>query len=291
MTGVAQAARHDQYDEENDSIPALVINLDRHANRLEWFVDNAIRRGLHVQRITAIDGRDPENSAIIEALRAPGAHLGRSELACTASHRRAWQWLLDSGEDYVAVFEDDTHLSDDICFLLRRSMLPTGVDVVKLETPTGKVSFSRKPVASFAGRALHRLLTRAYGAGGYIVSRRAAARLLTLTEPSAHPVDVVLFDDYGQFWREFPIFQMIPAPCIQDLELAKLLRRPERFVSSLAEDRSTTKNVRKDGDGQRRDPFPLKKLRRYIRCVWHGAALFSYRTRIPFDLGRRQPNP
>lgn len=287
MNSPAKVAVTDRVTEESDLIPAVVINLDRHADRLDWFMNNAAMRGLAVERIVAVDGRDPANAGAIEALRAPGASLGRSELACTASHRLAWQWLLDSGGDFVAVFEDDTHLADDIRDLLRREMLPPGVDVVKLETPTGKVSFARKPAATYAGRALHRLLTRAYGAGGYVVSRRAAARLLALTTASTQPVDVLVFDDCGQFWSEFPVLQMIPAPCIQDLELARLGQRPERFASALAEDRSVTKAARKNEDRQRRDPLPLRKLRRYLRCVWQGADPFQPRARIPFDLGRR----
>lgn len=278
-------AAPDRAPGEDGLIPAVVINLDRHPDRLAWFMENAARRGLAVERIAAIDGRDPANAAVIEALRAPGASLGRSELACTASHRLAWQWLLDSGRDFVAVFEDDAHLADDIRYLLRREMLPPGIDVVKLEAPTGKVSFARRPTATHGGRGLHRLLTRAYGAGGYVLSRRAATRLLELTAASAQPVDVVVFDDYGRFWAEFPILQMIPAACIQELELARLGQRPERFASALAEDRSTTKDVRKNEDGQRRDTLPLKKFRRYVRCVWHGANPFRHRARVPLDLG------
>ena len=277
----------DANDLTSPAIPAVVINLDRHADRLAWFMGNAYRVGLPIERIRAVDAKDPGNAAILEHLHTPGAGLGPSELGCIASHRLAWQRLLDSEHPFIAIFEDDTYLSEDIPQVLRRDLIPEGIDLVKLEVPTGKVSFTRKAHAVHSGRSLHRLLTRAYGAGAYVVSRRCAARLLALTEQCAQPVDVILFDDTAEIWAEFPILQVIPAPSIQDVTLARMNQAPELFDSAIEGDRQAAKGTRKNSDKRRKDSLPMKKLRRYLWCVWHGADPVSYRVYVPLDLGRR----
>jgi glycosyl transferase family 25 len=266
-------------------IPALVINLDRHPDRLQWFTGNARKRGLAVERIAAVDGKDPANLNTVEALRAPGAGLGRNELACIASHRLAWKWLLESDHPFVAVFEDDAHLSEDIADILRQDLVPAGIDIVKLEVPSGKVSFSRRAQAVHCQRGLHRLLTRAYGAGAYVISRRCAERLLELTERCNQPVDVILFDDTSDIWLTFPILQVVPAPCIQDVNLARAVRGEQLFQSTIEEDRQTTKSQRKGADRRRKSALPMKKLRNYIWCVMRGADPLRHRDYIAYDLG------
>lgn len=266
-------------------IPALVINLDRHRDRLDWFMGNARQRGLAVERIAAIDGQDPANLSQVEALRAPGAGLGRNELACIASHRLAWRWLLESDHPFAAVFEDDTHLSEDLSDILRQDLVPAGIDLVKLEVPSGKVSFSQRAQAVHCQRGLHRLLTRAYGAGAYVISRRCAERLLELTERCDQPVDVILFDDTSEIWQAFPILQVIPAPCIQDVNLARAVRGEQLFQSTIEEDRLATKNARKGADRRRKSALPMKKFRNYIWCVMHGADPFKHRGYVAYDLG------
>ncbi len=266
-------------------IPALVINLDRHQDRLDWFMGNARRRGLAVERIPAIDGKDPTNEDKIEALRALGAGLGKNELACIASHRLAWQWLLASEHPFAAVFEDDTHLSEDISDVLRQDLVPAGIDLMKLEVPSGKVSVARRAQALYCQRGLHRLLSRAYGAGAYVVSKRCAEHLMKLTEHCDQPVDVILFDDTSDVWQTFPILQLIPAPCIQDVNLARAVRGEQLFQSTIEEDRQMTKNSRKGADRRRKSALPMKKFRNYIWCVMKGADPFRHRGYIAYDLG------
>lgn len=271
------------------TIPALVINLDRHPDRLGWFIENAQQRGLAVERIRAIDGIAPENLIKLEALRAPNAQLGRGELACIASHRLAWQWLLESEHPFAAVFEDDVHLSEDIANVLQQDLVPAGFDLIKLEVPTGKVSFAMRAQAVYAHRGLHRLLTRAYCSGAYVISRRCAKRLLELTTQCEQPVDVILFDDTSEVWQTFPILQLIPAPCIQDANLARAIQGEQRFQSALEQDRQITKSMRKGADGRRKSGLPMKKLRSYIWCVMHGADPFRHRCNIAYDLGNLTP--
>lgn len=68
----------------------------------------------------------------------PGAGLSRAEAACILSHRKAGQLLIESNDDYLAIFEDDVHVAADLSSVLASLIFQTGMDLVKLEIPTGK---------------------------------------------------------------------------------------------------------------------------------------------------------
>jgi glycosyl transferase family 25 len=266
-------------------IHAAVINLARHPERLECFMAAADRAGLTVERIDAIDANDDTVRAQIEGIRHEGSKLSNAEAACILSHRKAWQWLLDSQDSFLAVFEDDVYLSEDMRQLLSPDLLTADLDLVKLEIPTGKVSYCRKAYAGFLGRRLHRLLTKANGSGGYIVSRKCAQRLLEVSGDCSEPVDFILFDDKSPIWRDFSVLQVVPAACIQDTILSKFNGVSERFSSAIAMDSRDEQAQRKIQNKKNKKQVSFKKLRRYLHCIRNGANPFKYKQLVPWDLG------
>ena len=263
----------------NDSIPAVVINLDRHQERLAWFMNNANTAHLEVERMAAVDASDPQMLALIEKHKAPDAELSNGEMACILSHRNAWKKLIAGSAPYIAVFEDDLYFSDDVSQLLSLPRIPANIDLIKLETILGKTSISDRDCISFGKRKLCRLLSRHYGAAGYILSRRCAQRLLDLTETCKEPVDVILFDEKSPLWSEFDIYQVSPAVCIQDKFYAELQQRQEKFSSDLESGRvARNKKKRKSLS----ESLKCRKLRRYFSCVAQGANPFCYRRVIEY---------
>ena len=271
--------------EARQTIPVVVINLDRDSDRLAWHNNNCLRIGLSFERIAAVDAKDESMLTEIEELRSPSLRLSYTEAACILSHRKAWQYLLNTQHSYLAVFEDDLHLSNDLPQLLNHELIPKNTDLIKLEVPSGKVSFARKPSASLLGRKLHRLITKAYGAGAYIISRRCASKLLKLTEHCAEPVDVTLFDPLSPIWQELGVQQVIPAPCIQDVNLCRLTPSKSLFESTIERERKIAKIVRQNENKARKKSVPLKKLWRYLWCIYQGANPLRYKNYIPLDLG------
>lgn len=269
---------------DSKRIPAVVINLSRHQDRLQWFMANAERVGLVIDRLEAVDASDQLNAQDILAFRGADAALSTAEAACFLSHRRAWQHLLDSNAEFLAIFEDDAHLAADLPALLAPDNIPPGIELLRLEEPCGKISIAQQASHPFGGRGIHRVLTRAYGAAGYIVSRRCAAKLLADTRTCAHPVDVVLFDDNWSTFKEFGVFQVVPAACVQDMNLHRNTPEHQRFTSEIEQGRLDTKDARKQRDKpEKRQHF--RKLRRYLRCIRQGANPFRYRDYVPVDLG------
>jgi len=265
-------------------IQSVVINLKRHPERLSWFMENARKVNLPVERIDAVDVHAQSVQAEIDDFMQIESALSRAEAACFLSHRKAWEKLLGSQEPYLAVFEDDVHLSSDISNLLNPELVPAGIGLIKLEYPLHRVAYVHKAYAKILGRSLHRLLTNAYGAAGYIVSRACVKRLLELSESYRQPVDVILFDQDSPLWQEFSVLQVVPAACIQDHELSRIKQSSTRFESAIEAERKDMEMKRQVTKQKRKKLLRNIKIPRYISCVFKGANPFRYRDYVALDL-------
>ena len=266
-------------------IPAVVINLTRHRDRLKWFFDQAESASIEVEVISAVDASDVNNWNRIENHRASNSLLSRAELACIISHRCAWKMLLESHHQHIAVFEDDVHLSKDMREILSQDFSALNMDLVKLEVPIGKVCCSKHAQGVIQGRKLHRLLTKAYGAAGYVISRRCAQHLLDITQRCSEPVDAILFDNKPHFSAVFPVFQLTPAACIHDNIVALLHGRTGLFESAIAASSEEDQRNRKAAGKRKRSIVSSRKLFSYLYCIRNGARLIRHKNYVPFDLG------
>jgi len=228
----------------------VVINLDRSPERLAMFREQAERLGIAFERLPAVDAATIRNQH---------GDLTSYEIACFESHRLAWRSLVESGEPWLAVFEDDVWLAPPLAALLAMSDFPANVDLIKLETFAEPVRISPRAL-SFQGFALHRLQTLHWGSAGYILSRHAAIRLLARTEGFRHPVDMLVFDPEGRVSRQMRIMQVMPALCIQEHLAASIQARPTMLPSLI--DHSLIEPVREPGR-----PGARVKIRRELRRI------------------------
>ncbi len=176
--------------------PVLIINLDRSPHRLARIEAQLTALDLPFHRLAATDGHTlPETERARHydvALNRRSYHkpLVAGEIGCYISHLRAWQWLLDCGEEHAVILEDDVVLGDNFRAALDLLPgLPPTWDLVKLG------SWSRKPVLS--SRSCGEFALCRYGktpisAFAQAVSRRGAEKLLRARVPFARPVDVDL---------------------------------------------------------------------------------------------------
>lgn len=195
----------------------VVINLDRSPERLATFRAEAERVGLAFERLSAVEA---------EANVARHGRLTAGEVGCFESHRAAWRHLVESGDPWLAVFEDDVVLAAAVAgFLAAPERFPAEADLIKLEAFPDMVTIAPRALA-FDGFALHRMRSRHRGSAGYVISRRAAIQLLQRTEGFRRPIDVVVFDPRDATMRDLRIHQAVPALCIQEHLLAARAGRP-----------------------------------------------------------------
>ena len=149
--------------------------------------------------------------------------LTGGELACMMSHVSVWQKMIDEQIPYLAIFEDDVYLGEDAEFLLNSSdWINPEWHIVKIEAFTKKVFVSSNmyPIES-TNRYITQLKGENLGTAGYILSLQGAQKYLDyLAHHQLRPLDELMFDDFIACGSE-PVYQMMPALCIQEMLLNK----------------------------------------------------------------------
>ena len=200
------------------TIPVYLINLDRSPDRLAEMQARLDALGVTFIRVAAVDGK-ALTVAERDAAEAPHKEwlpLTASEVGCFLSHRACWRRIAEGDARYGCVFEDDMLLSPRLgSFLADGSWIPADADIVKIEEGHNKVWLDMPLRELKDGFRLGRLRSTHYRAGGYIVSRDAARRLLAMTERFGLPVDLVLFDVAVGETARLEIHQLLPALAMQ----------------------------------------------------------------------------
>ncbi|GHE01934.1 hypothetical protein U879_16800 [Defluviimonas sp. 20V17] len=171
----------------------LVIHLPRATARRP--VAEALRAacGVPCDLLEACDGAALPAEALAAAYRPdllrpryPFA-LRAAEIGCFLSHRAAWQRLIDSDAEALALFEDDMVL-DPAAFAPALTLAQRHV------ARMGYVQFQTRPVAgdpvdAEGSARLFRPTITPLRASGQLIHRDCAHRLLDLTAPFDRPID------------------------------------------------------------------------------------------------------
>ena len=198
----------------------FIINLDRQPERLGRMKLLFEGLGLRFNRVSAVDGKrlSEEEIRSWQSGDAGSRQLRAGETACFLSHRECWQRIVDEELSCAAIFEDDLHLGTDAAALLRSgAWVPEEADVIKIETKLKYARVDRSPLCKVGGRTLNRLRSRHAGAGGYIVTRKGAEKLLRMSETFSSPADQFIFNLDLPSAASLSTYQLLPAVCVQDL--------------------------------------------------------------------------
>jgi glycosyl transferase family 25 len=188
----------------------LVINLDRHPGRMAMMAGQLDKLKLPYERLTAIDRRG------LAASQLAGIYLSPGEIACHLSHRKAWQRLVNSGDETALILEDDVVLSPLLAEVLATpGWIPRDALAIKIECHFQDIVVSRAEREAPGALALARLRSLHYGSAGYIITRRFAERLIAARAEKFWAVDACLFGPRRQVKFGGMVYQMRPALCAQ----------------------------------------------------------------------------
>ncbi|MGK9086162.1 glycosyltransferase family 25 protein [Brucella intermedia] len=269
------------FDWEEVSLQCYVINLDRATDRHQQIEAEFKRVGVPLVRVSAIDGLTlpggmPELSQpYLQHWRQPRRP---KEIGRFLSHKECLARIASGGGPFGAVFEDDMVLSPQIGHLLQSAdWIPDEVDIVKLESDGSRVFLG--PLLSFPRLEprLGKLLSVHLCAGGYIVSRNAARRFLSIMEERFIPVDTLMFHPKYNAPGDFNIYQVVPAVCVQ--------RRLLGIHASSMAGTEHGDSVQRRGFAKHSRKFlqPAEKIARNLKGYWTNFFTDSHWVRVPFD--------
>ena len=194
----------------------LVISLERASERVATLQNQTVDQGLHLEVLTASDGRDARFRSYIFPSRHPEATCTNIVGAMFESHRRAWEEAA-STPGHTVVFEDDVRLAPDFAVELSRRFpgLPASYDIAFLGTTTQKSSAYGD--SGYLLRPDVRNRESILGMYAYIVSQSGAARLLELHKKTQRHCLFTAVDLWiGQHLSEISVFIFETPPSLAE---------------------------------------------------------------------------
>ncbi|WP_136658905.1 glycosyltransferase family 25 protein [Nitratireductor sp. XY-223] len=235
-----------------------LINLERSSDRLARMKSRFDRINVPFKRVPAIDGRLLDSSAVERFLsKRRNRRWNYGEVGCFLSHLKAWRTFADSGDAHAAFFEDDAYLSSGLSGLLSSpDWIPGDADVVRLETTFWRTEISCEKTKVTNRHEIHELLALHHGAGAYILTQKAANFLLGNEQMLRTTLDSALFDFQEPSCKALKIYQVCPAPVLQETVYKSMV---DNHVDALSE------ITRTDWIPTPELPLKARKLLREIR--------------------------
>ncbi|WP_133405250.1 glycosyltransferase family 25 protein [Parashewanella tropica] len=170
-----------------------VVNMPASKARWQHLQQQLSQLGLQGTRFNAVVG-SALSSSEIEAIYDPllnkqhhKRNLTVGEIGCYASHRQIWQQLLDSGDPYAIVLEDDINLSADFPAIVSSIEQLQHWDLIKLSdnrnNPPAECTSISDNISCVSYKRVPNCTT------GYVISRQGAQKLLS-RQRFFRPVDV-----------------------------------------------------------------------------------------------------
>ena len=180
----------------------LCINLERAASRRREMCRRFDHLGVQATFESAVDGDalTPADLALVDRRgRARLRHrpLTASCIGCWLSHRRIWERLAADGPEIAAVLEDDGILDGAFpAALAATAQSPHPFDILFLHRHRTDREFIPLMVTG-SGHRIGRVRFNDAGASAYLITRSAAARLLSATPRLLDEVD----REMHAYWR------------------------------------------------------------------------------------------
>ena len=183
-----------------------LVNMDRSTDRLEIMQRRLSSLGLEYERVSAVDGSklstEDKKFVVSPNWRYPYS-LTPGEVGCFLSHKKCWQNLIDSGEPWALVLEDDSVFHPNAKdYFQSTEWIPDGVQLIQFSY-TKDSTFSDKTVILPNGSHLVRVKhSSPCGTYAYLISREAAKRALELSNQVEGPIDNFMFGMFFDFPKE-----------------------------------------------------------------------------------------
>ena len=160
---------------------ALVINLERSADRMAFQASQLEQLGIPYQRVAAIDSITLDAGTYQAKAYDWERPLRDTEVACCLSHTKAWQIVLESNRPHL-VLEDDALLCSKTGTIIQALESYHNYDCVNLETRGRRKTVSKKKTPLIEDFKISKLIQDKSGAAAYVLWPDGAKKLLNWIE-------------------------------------------------------------------------------------------------------------
>lgn len=200
---------------------SLVISLKTAMERRKHIEHQFTSKGVNFQFFDALTPEKAKPLAEKMSLIVKNECLTSGELACFMSHVSIWQKIVDEKIPYLAIFEDDVFLGENVAEILNSDMwIQADWDVIKVEAFAETVLVGKKYTNILdKDMEVFQLKSKNLGTAGYILSLNGAQQYLRyIHENTLIPLDEMIFDQFIKL-NDANIYQLNPAICIQEMKL------------------------------------------------------------------------
>lgn len=238
----------------------LYINLDRSPDRREQVEAEIAKASVVAERVPGFDGkRDigelPTNYSPTRRMFV-GKQLNAAEIGCVESHRRALRLLVEAGDAFGVILEDDVELLDGFRDAVEALIAETaGWHIIRLEwRKRGVLADPRISISS--GHKLIVPKNMTFGAAAFLYSREGARRALKALDGGYFQTpDAELGARAGPALR---IFQLDP-PVAREKPLESLLGNKPEYVGGNDRESSDRNRLQVIGNGLYRLRISLRR--------------------------------
>lgn len=199
-------------------IPIYVMNLDRSTDRLDHMTRELSRAGLAFTRFPCIDylqfGPEQLQRQRATTLRARmNRPVSDANVGCFLTHAAIWRRIVELGQPYACVMEDDIVLAPGFGhWMVRTDWFPNDADVIKLEATNKHRVRHGTVVARYDRWQIAHCWLRASGAACYVVSQAGARKMLNRLLPIAATIDTSITAYWSNGLR---LYDVLPYPARQ----------------------------------------------------------------------------
>lgn len=199
-----------------------IVNLDRSVDR--WNRMQALFQdlGLDVVRLPAVDGRkkDPEELRNMRPTLSERhfwlKEMTPGEMGCYLSHLKAWNALLETKDEWALIMEDDLFVRENAKdFISDESWIPEGVDLIQMTASKEPAEELREKDFKMAigkdARLVKVLKWGNMGTVAYMINRKGAAAMISISKKILGPVDDLLFLHASPVRKEIDAWGLAPA--------------------------------------------------------------------------------
>ncbi|RYY93928.1 MAG: glycosyltransferase family 25 protein [Alphaproteobacteria bacterium] len=238
----------------------LYINLDRSLDRREQIEAEIAKAGVIAERVPGFDGKrdigklpttySPTRRAFV------GKQLNAAEIGCVESHRRALRMLVEAGDAFGVVLEDDVELLDGFRGAVEALIAETaGWHIIRLEwRKRGVLADPRVSIST--GHKVFVPKNMTFGAAAFLYSVEGARHALKALDGGYFQTpDAELGSRAGSAFR---ILQLDP-PVAREKPLESLLGNKPEYVGGSDRESSERNRLQVIGNGLYRLRISLRR--------------------------------